>query len=78
MAGSSIADEFSMNIAGVSLSNDPTGLNSGKSKDVNSERNLLVMKQAQNIAKEQGQALVELINQESKAISPQGGIDIYV
>jgi hypothetical protein len=67
-----------MNIAGVSLSNDPIGLNSGKSKDVNSERNMLVMKQAQNIAKEQGQALVELVNQASKVISPNGGVDIYV
>jgi protein-disulfide isomerase-like protein with CxxC motif len=67
-----------MNIVGASLSNDPTGLNSGKSKDVNSERNMLVMKQAQNIAKEQGQALVELVNQASKIISPNGGVDIYV
>jgi hypothetical protein len=67
-----------MNIAGVSLSNDPIGLNSGKSKDVNSERNMLVMKQAQNIAKEQGQALVEMVNQSSKVISPKGGVDIYV
>jgi hypothetical protein len=39
---------------------------------------MLVMKQAQNIAKEQGQALVELVNQASKVISPNGGVDIYV
>lgn len=71
------ADNYLMNIAGVGLTNDWVGKSGGKSQDVNSEMNLLVMKKAQNAAEEQGQALVEMVNQASNVINSNGRIDLY-
>jgi len=45
--------------------------------DVSSEMSMLAMKQTQNSTKEQGQALVELVNQASNVITPHGRVDVY-
>lgn len=71
------ADNRLMNIAGVGLSNDWVGKSGGKSQDVNSELNMLVMKKAQSVAEEQGQALVEMVNQASNVINSNGRVDLY-
>jgi|WetSurMetagenome_2_1015567.scaffolds.fasta_scaffold124596_2 hypothetical protein len=66
-----------MNIAGVGTSDNWNNYSSGKSMDVSSEMSMLAMKQTQNSTKEQGQALVELVNQASNVITPHGRVDVY-
>ncbi len=71
------ADNRFMNIAGVGSTNDWVGKSGGGSQDINSEMSMLVMKKAQTSAKEQGQALVEMVNQASNVITPDGRVDLY-
>jgi hypothetical protein len=66
-----------MNIASVSNSMIWQGPKEGKSGGIASEQDVLVLKQAQDIAKQQGQALVNMINQAAEVIGPDGRVDLY-
>jgi hypothetical protein len=66
-----------MNITGISNSTVGQGPKEGKSGRISSEQDVLVLKRAQDIAKQEGQALVNLIHQASDVIRPDGRVDLY-
>lgn len=66
-----------MDIGNVSLMNVGSEFSGRQSRSVQSDVNLLPLKQAQNAAKEEGQALVQMIDQASTASTPKGRVDVY-